>query len=1269
MNGTPRLRSAYPSTPVSGQKQYGHGANSAPQGPRSPLQPATSLNTNASTPMIPFTVVDAPSQRLYVALFYTALTIWRLYDFFGLVSDEAESLWMFMKWLAIDSVFLYGLPELQIPWLQWSSSMTAILVILHTMLNALLMFRIPIPVTSWFLAFTKIVYDRELAVSERSVKPASILQNSSLILGKQIIHILPEGSAMLNPDQSPFCIGDWETSVDLPIRINQTNPISIELLRIDIDTNANETIVVSAKNINKLKRQADRNFAKNDRTSPRVLNYAVKKTGLYRLEKVLDESKLEVQRRLSDTLVVQCPRAMVKTTLQDKCKGDLSDFYLQVEATPPLKIRYSKMVNHKDQDHVLLNIPSENLVSPLARQRTSGTLVSLDSSADMDISWARTQTINIPLNESLGVSGGWQYMIDEVQDACGNFANYSDIRSSQSGPQKILKGHQLEQHFSVHERPRIALREYDSQHPIKVEKGKSKNLPIHLTSTGSGKLEDTPYTLSYLFTPQEELLPDQKHSSAATLKETILLDTSRGLEIREPGLYTLQSVGTRFCAGEIMEPSSCLLLNPPEPDLAISAETIPDKCAGSSIGLMVDLDLSGTPPFHVHYTIRQRGGGVTQKIEKIDRLHTQLELKPLQAGHYTYQFSGIRDAVYGDPRSLRHKDLVLEQDVKPPAAARLLDAQPKRRACIEEPVTFAIQILGEPPYSVDYELVHHGRRQKHTVADIQDSIYRLTTEPLRDGGEYTLALISITDRSGCRIALKEEAKVDVGLQRPRAAFGHMEGKRNIQALEAKKIHLPLRLQGEPPWTVVYRNKDDFTAQPIERTLRDSNDHIEATAEGIYEIVDVRDAHCPGTVDISGQRFGVSWIPRPSIEIPESPLVKLTRGTHVKKEVCEGDEDVTDVSFTGTAPFNVEYEQRHKPDHGSQSMSSKKFSAGLNVASVRMETSEAGMYEYKFSKLGDTSYNHDPRKFTPLTVQQFVHPKPSARFTEAGKTYRYCQEEEGGDEVVPISLTGLPPFHLELEIKHYAKSKPELINIPNVETNRYNLHIPHRVLALGTHFVAIRKVRDFRGCQRTMDLNAPHVQVSVADIPSISPLEDQEDYCVGDRIAYTLSGTPPFSVFYTFQDYERKASVSATEFRRIAEKPGIFIVTALSDQRSTDACKAKTKITKVIHEMPSVRVSKGRTATVDIHEGGVAEILFEFGGTPPFHFTYTRSTTPPKGKKPEVLETKNEISHEHSKTIRASDEGLYEVVSIRDRYCAFTKQKTPDISGQKLLTNR
>ena len=51
---------------------------------------------------------------------------------------------------------------------------------------------------SWLVALTKFFYDRELAIAEISVKPANILQNSSLILGKQIIHILPEGSVHLS---------------------------------------------------------------------------------------------------------------------------------------------------------------------------------------------------------------------------------------------------------------------------------------------------------------------------------------------------------------------------------------------------------------------------------------------------------------------------------------------------------------------------------------------------------------------------------------------------------------------------------------------------------------------------------------------------------------------------------------------------------------------------------------------------------------------------------------------------------------------------------------------------------------------------------------------------------------------------------------------------------------------------------------------------------------------------------------------------------------
>ena len=1010
---------------------------------------------------------------------------------------------------------------------------------------------------------------------------------------------------MLNPDQTPSCIGGSRVSTDLYIKINQTTPIFMEILRTDLNTNVQETIGVSAKELKKLHRAADRDHGSVDRSGPRTLRYPVKQTGLYRLRTVIDESNLEVQRGSSDALVVQCPTASIQAVPHNKCKGDLSDFYLLVNATPPFRIRYSKTINRDDHGHAVLSIPGENTMSPLVGQGTTGLLLTQDSLANADVSWARIQSNKIPLNESLGVVGAWQYAVDEVHDACGNNANYSGLRLSESAQHAVSRIDQLEQHFFVHERPRVALRGFDAQNPIKVEKGKSKVLPLQFSVAEESRSKDQMFTLRYLFTAQDEILPDQRHPRSAKIRETIIRDSGQGIsgfEVREPGLYSLYSVSSAFCEGEILEPSSCQLMNPLEPDLSIAAEQIPDRCAGNSIGLLVDLDLLGTPPFRIHYTVKQSGGPTLPKVAEVDRFHTQLELKPFHAGHYTYKFDRISDAVYSSPRSLAHKNLVLEQDVKPPASARFLDAGSERKACIEEPVSFYASLSGEPPFSFEYELLHGGRRQKRMIKDIQDSIYELKIEPLTEGGEYALALTSITDATACRRSLEAEAQFSVGLQRPRAAFGLVEGTRTIDALESKRIALPLRLQGEAPWTLSFRKANDPAGKTIEVELQKGNDQIEVSEEGTFEIIDIHDRSCPGSIDPSAKSFIVQWISRPDIKVIDSPLVEMSGGRRVRKAVCEGDQDATEISFTGTAPFSVEYEQRYRPERGSQSISTKRFTAGLNAASIEMETSESGLYTYRFSKLGDASYNHDSRKFSPVDVQQRVYPRPSASFVETGKTYKYCKEERGGGETVPVALIGTPPFHLELEIKHHTSTKPERISVPNVETNRYDLHLPHRVLTLGSHTVTIRKVQDSRGCQKTTNYNAPHVQVTVADIPSISPLEEYTEFCVGDRISFALSGTPPFNIYYNFQGKERKARVPSTDFRRLAEQPGEFVITALSDARSTDACKTRMEIAKTIHEMPSVRVSKGRTSTVDIHEGGKAEILFEFGGTPPFHFT-------------------------------------------------------------------
>jgi len=54
----------------------------------------------------------------------------------------------------------------------------------------------------------------------------------------------------------------------------------------------------------------------------------------------------------------------------------------------------------------------------------------------------------------------------------------------------------------------------------------------------------------------------------------------------------------------------------------------------------------------------------------------------------------------------------------------------------------------------------------------------------------------------------------------------------------------------------------------------------------------------------------------------------------------------------------------------------------------------------------------------------------------------------------------------------------------------------------------------------------------------------------------------------------------------------------------------------------------------------------------------------------VLETRHDKSYEFTKTVRASEEGTYEVVAIKDNFCAFSLQKglRQGGKGQKLLTN-
>jgi len=109
--------------------------------PNAPInsKPASS---GAPPPVIPLTVIDAPTQRLYAAGAYAILISWRIVDWMRL-SDEFESSWfLFLKWIVIDLVFLFGLPEMRIPWLELSQSVVLTMFTVHAFVNYIMMFNI-----------------------------------------------------------------------------------------------------------------------------------------------------------------------------------------------------------------------------------------------------------------------------------------------------------------------------------------------------------------------------------------------------------------------------------------------------------------------------------------------------------------------------------------------------------------------------------------------------------------------------------------------------------------------------------------------------------------------------------------------------------------------------------------------------------------------------------------------------------------------------------------------------------------------------------------------------------------------------------------------------------------------------------------------------------------------------------------------------------------------------------------------------------------------
>lgn len=1195
-----------------------------------------------ANPLIPQSVLEIGQQRTIVLTVFMAIQAYKFYQLLWPAKKFSAEAFA-IKYMFVDAVFLWMVPIFRIPWLTFGSSATVLQIVGMAVFNIVLSSSI-VSVPGVVLSLYKTLFEGEVSLSGSKIRSSDLYDASSHFSGKYTVYILPESTAFINPFETTFCIED-NTSVSIPIKFNATDPNFLQLRYVDFETLDESKLNFTKKELKNFKLDVPQGPST---TKISFVSIPVHKPGLYRLERVRDSNNLDVRLQGGDVLVSNCPTSYLVPgrhepgnvdieDIQNRCIGEVDSPKLVVHGVPPLKVKYSRSIKGKDSLFSFQSVQPDHFISPLI----GGLDFNYRWEYQESLAWATAQRIELEISTTLNSAGQWKYTIEEVEDAFGNHITYS---RAYKGSPAIMTAKNLTYKFAVHSRPQVRFGGCDPENPIKLALGKSAELPVDLISDPSG----APYTAAIERFPEE-----YSTEGDGELTMHALSHLGGRLSVNEPGVYRLKNITGKYCAGDVIESSTCLVYVPPQPTINIDFVDVDDRCAGS-IGMQADITLTGSPPFTLGYQVMKDGEVVIQDSINIEQSRHLFEFRPKEAGLYTYEFTNLTDSMYKNV-ALEGK-WRFEQTLRVLAKASFENSYTYQRGCSGDALGLDVEFQGNAPFKLTYEMIQpNSKTVQYTKDAIEGATTQIVTPPLKAGGRYTLSLKSVEDANGCKTPLEvPDATIDIRRQRPWAAFLPVDGSMHVRALENQAVGLPLRLSGEGPWDINYRYTDVNGAyEDITTTVMKANgEKIFANKKGNYSLIEVNDSYCPGEI-ADGKDFEISWFDRPALSVaPSSSLSLDPEKSFTRKDVCEGDEDVFEVALSGVAPFSLTYDIS-----GPITSNNKNLQVPTKFANIKMETSEPGLYEYVFKDIQDELYNSKTwsgEKMKPIIVRQIVNAKPSAGFVNKGRIYKTCLNtgpvDRGNEEGIPVQFKGEPPFALTVHIKHESSGTTSRVTVQNIDENHYSLKSLFKELGLGRHAVSLAKVVDGTGCSRDMFSDDEVVYIQVADIPRLSPISDKRDYCVGDRIGFNLAGIAPFEVVYNFNDKKQRASADSI-FSRVASLPGTLQLVSLNDM-SACGVNLEEEAPITIHPLPSVSIISSERSVQHINEGDQAELIFTFSGTPPFSFTYARSELVGKPAREKVVETHSVSKIDgHQYSIYTSMQGTYEVISVEDAYCS------------------
>ncbi|KAG2156607.1 uncharacterized protein EDB93DRAFT_1310685 [Suillus bovinus] len=1239
-------------------------------------------------PLIPERILDVPSQRLYYLSLGLLLQAIKVFDVFQNIFASDATTYYGRKWLIVDFAYIATLSQLRIPRLKYSRAVVLLQILSIWFLDGMLFGGISLNLG---LMGSSEISSVPSGIPNRPDIPStpepfrlsdifapltfglfSLDTNSkdARLVGQHTVRMSPISTAHFNPHFQTFCLPLVSPAhVLVPILVNNTIPTNVRYSFIPLGSGRVEYLELGTKELKAIEQarveglQVVRNkdvdgFDEYDdeddeetdaaarlQKTQSLLHLRFSKPGTIRLDRVLDSSN--VAARLVhpiEVTVVPCPTAQyTDDVVQDvHCAGETSDVNLTIDirGVPPLSLQWSKDVNGRKEYFLVEGIEDSG-----------------HSHTAQEVTRARIpQKLKVPLSLSLDALGKHTYNLESVIDGMGNVVHLNEGQRDT----KITRS------LSVLRRPSVSFKACGPGHPTSLLIG--SEAPVALAVSNADPV-DGPWDIDVRFEPAsgdgKRIKPWDKKIQTQEDNNDIVLKAG------VPGEYIVTGIRGKYCDGDVLAPETCKVVEKAMPTAEIEWKRI-HECSGDT-GVSASLIMHGTPPFQVYYRTQRDTEPPRDLFKTFTSSRGELTLQPDHSGHYYYTFVQLSDAYY---KKVALDGPSIDQIVHPLAGADFVGGRGKRVVSSCEGVTVGIEVdlRGTPPWNLELQVVGPRSTDALEITDIKTSPTRILV-PIpsvidKEGGTFDVELVSVVDSYGCKRSISVPG-VSVNVRRPTVKFYGKHGQREVTILEDDGADLPLRLTGDGPWKVKYRHMGN-PDRLITAVLKSPNDYIHVTQQGVYEILEVTDSQCLGSVIESENTYTVDWVPRPSARLDPATVCTFEpyNRSHILPPICNNQDAHVDLELTGRPPFQIMYNiARNDEAGGTIVLDQPTFSSIQPHTRFQLHTSIIGRKYYEVKQIGDSAYplakhkNAVIPRSDRLLFEQEVLARPSAKFKNDNRILFCLNDALTSHEAISndggvIQLDGTPPFQLTLSIKNLAASQVHKETI-EVYDKTWILNLPsYHFTSIGPHQITIESVQDSSHCeQKELHPLQRSIWVDVAESAAITPVDKRVDFCVGDVAQFQLEGTPPWSIGYRINGKSYTQEAKKSPFSLMHQQAGEFTVTSVSQQQKL--CKATvTDLQFSVHPLPAAQVGHGKRIFQDIHEGDQAEIVFTLIGEPPFTFTYQRAEPIPKkgGKPGKVLEThtvSGVTTHEYS--IFSALEGTWTVTSISDRYCRYPTQ--------------